>query len=77
MTKSPARQRAEREARMLLRVMAYPIPVVAVVVFWALGLAVHPHRTVFAGIITAGAVVWGVGTTWLVYWARMKAARKL
>jgi enoyl-CoA hydratase/carnithine racemase len=77
MTTSPERQRAEREARMLLKVMAYPIPVVAVVVFWALGLAVHPHRIVFAGIITACAVAWGVGSTWLLYWTRMKAARKL
>jgi hypothetical protein len=77
MTQSPARHRAEREARMLLRVMAYPIPVLAGVLFWILGIAVHPHRIVFAGIITACMVVWAIASAWLVYYARMKAARRM
>jgi hypothetical protein len=77
MTKSPRRQYEERLARTLLWVMACPIPVLAGVVFWVVGLDVHPHRIVLAAIVTACAVVWGIAGTWFLYWARMKTARKL
>jgi hypothetical protein len=77
MTKSPRRQQEERLARMLLWIMACPIPFLAAVLFWVLGLDVHPHRLVYAGVITGCMVVWAIASTWLVYWARMKTARKL
>jgi hypothetical protein len=76
-TKSPERQQAERQARVMLTVMACATPVCAAVVFWAVGLDVHPHRVVYAGVITGCAVVWAIVVTWLSYYARMKGARKL
>jgi hypothetical protein len=77
MTKSPRRQQEERLARILLWVMAGLIPFLAALIFWMVGLDVHPHRLVYAGVITGCAVVWGVASTWLFYWARMKSARKM
>jgi hypothetical protein len=69
--------RPKRLARMLLIVMACSIPIPAGVVFWGLGIDVHPHRLVFASIVTGCAVAWAIGSTGLVYYARMKGARKL
>jgi hypothetical protein len=77
MTKSPRRQQEERLARMLLRLMTYPIPLGIAFLIWIVGFDVHPHRIV-AACITAGIwVVFSAGGAWLVYTARMKSASKM
>jgi cation transporter-like permease len=77
MTKSPERQREERMARMLLIVMLALAPVLAAVLVWTFGFDVHPHRIGFACILTGCSLVVGLGFTWLTYYIRMTAARKL
>jgi hypothetical protein len=77
MTKSPRRQYEERLARMLLRIMTYPIPLGIAFLIWILGFDVHPHRIVFACIVAACWIVFAITGAWLVYWARMRTARKL
>jgi hypothetical protein len=64
-------------ARMLLRVMTYPIPLGVAFLIWILGFDVHPHRIVAACITTGIWLVFSVTGAWLVYWSRMKTARKL
>jgi hypothetical protein len=76
MTTSPKRRQLEREARMLLRIMTYPLPLGAAFLIWILGFDVHPHRIASACIITGILVVFEGGGAWLVYYARMTTAKK-
>jgi hypothetical protein len=62
---------------MLLRLMMYPIPFGVAFLIWILGIDVHPHRIVHACIVAGIVVVIDVTVAWLVYWARVKTARKL
>ena len=76
MTKSPERQREERMARMLLRLMTYPLPLGFAFLVWILGIDVHPHRVGFACIIAGPVVVIDIAAAWLVYHVHMQAASR-
>jgi hypothetical protein len=76
-TLSEARQQAERKARIQLIMMAVPDPFIAGIVFWVLGIDVHPHRIAYACVVTGCALLLAMSSAWLVYHQQMTRARKL
>jgi mannose/fructose/N-acetylgalactosamine-specific phosphotransferase system component IID len=71
-TSSAARVRQQRSARIVLISGLAPLLPCGAVLVWLLGYKVHPHKVVFAFVVTGILVVIGIALSLFLYRQNMK-----